>query len=141
MLPCAIEIADFEASRYARFSAYAREAAEQAGLPQEAAERLELIVEELVLNIANHGYHGNAGPVAMELCQDGPGIRVRLMDQAPPFDPDAQASPDCSLPLSERPLGGLGIMLVKNMSDDMRYHRDGNRNILDISVRPRGESP
>lgn len=137
MLPCTIEIADFEASRYARFSAYAREAAEQAGLPHEVAERLELIVEELVLNIANHGYQGNTGPVAMELYQDGPGIRVRLVDQAPPFDPVAQVSPDCSLPLSERPLGGLGIMLVKNLSDDMQYHRDGDRNVLDVSVRPR----
>jgi len=135
--PCIIEIADFDASQYARFSAYARETAEKAGLSQEAAERVELIAEELVLNIANHGYQGNKGPVAMELFDEGPGIRIRLIDQAPPFDPTVQVSPDCSVPLSERPLGGLGIVLARGLSDDMRYHRAGDRNVLDVSVRPR----
>lgn len=137
MLPRTIEMQGFEASHYARFSVSAREAAEHAALPPEIVERVELVVEELVLNIASHGYRGQPGPLTMELCADETGIRIRLADQAAPFDPTAPASPDCSAPLSERAAGGLGVMLARSMSDGMSYRRDGGCNILEVSLKHR----
>ncbi len=54
-----------------------------------------------------------------------------LIDQGIPFDPLAQAPDvDITMPVEDRPIGGLGIFLVKQMMDEIFYKRDGDRNIL-----------
>ncbi|HSR11121.1 MAG TPA: ATP-binding protein, partial [Thermodesulfobacteriota bacterium] len=52
-----------------------------------------------------------------------------------PFDPTSIPPPDVRLPLSRRAPGGLGFFLVRNMVNEIRYRRDGDRNVLTLLIR------
>jgi len=57
---------------------------------------------------------------------------VRVMDQGQPFDPLQREAPDTTGPIEDRPIGGLGVLLARQMSSAMAYHRQDNSNVLDI---------
>ena len=59
----------------------------------------------------------------------------RIIDSGTPFDPTAKEDADISLGIEERPVGGLGIFLVKQLTDQVSYCRENGYNILTISVR------
>jgi serine/threonine-protein kinase RsbW len=74
-------------------------------------------IDELACNIIVHGYQGRAGTIEIEVEHDHEALIVRLRDQAPVFDPTQAPMPDVNLPLDERPIGGMGIYLVRHMMD------------------------
>jgi anti-sigma regulatory factor (Ser/Thr protein kinase) len=105
--------------------------AEQHGVPAAAVQALKLALEESLVNIVTHGYQDTDAhriDVAVDI-RDGD-IRLELTDDGIPFDPRTVPPPDVSKPADERPLGGLGVWLVKQMVDDVQYRRDGRRNKL-----------
>ena len=58
-------------------------------------------VDELVCNVIEHGYgHGTSGPVEVQVTHDRERIVIKIVDQAPPFDPTGHPTPDLSLPWS-----------------------------------------
>jgi anti-sigma regulatory factor (Ser/Thr protein kinase) len=59
-------------------------------------------------------------------------MMIRITDQGIPFNPLEKDEPDISLPVDERNIGGLGIFMVRNLVDDLSYHRDDHQNILTI---------
>jgi len=112
-----------------------RAAAAEAGLDKRRAYRLELAVDEIATNIANHGYReaGQTGDIVVHTGTDGDALTITLEDTAPPFDPRRLRRPEqIDLPLTDRPIGGLGIFLALENVDEFRYEFvDGhNRNIL-----------
>ena len=116
---------------------YVIEAADSAGLESKAAYGLRLAVDEIATNIVTHGYQeaGRTGDVAVSGTLTDAALTIVLEDSGIPFDPLQHVLPcdeDLSLPLEERPIGGLGIMLVVNGVDDFSYrYQDGrNRNIF-----------
>lgn len=78
-------------------------------------------VDEAATNIIVHGYQKEPGIIEIEIWGEGDAFVVRLRDQAPPFDPTTLPEPDLSLSLEERPFGGLGVFLIKQFMDEMRY--------------------
>jgi len=66
------------------------------------------------------------------------GIVLTFVDDGVAYDPLKHADPDTTLPAEKRPIGGLGIMLVKKMSDSVSYHRAHNRNYLKVRRARRG---
>jgi len=84
---------------------------------------LVLAVDEMATNIIVHGYRQQPGTIDIALRHIGDGIEIRLRDHAPPFDPTRVAAPDLSLPLSKRPLGGMGIHIAGQLTDAMSYRR------------------
>lgn len=80
-----------------------------------------LAVNEAVTNILLHGYDEKPGPVTVSVEADGADLLVRLMDDAPLFDPTAVPPPDINLPLEERPLGGLGVHMMRQLTDELIY--------------------
>ena len=64
--------------------------------------------------------------------EDPSGVRLVFADDGAPYDPLAHADPDTKLPVAERPIGGLGILMVKNMADSISYERTRNRNFLTV---------
>ncbi|MCD8193264.1 MAG: ATP-binding protein, partial [Tannerellaceae bacterium] len=52
------------------------------------------------------------------------------IDSGISFNPTVKQTPDISLPVSDRPIGGLGIFLVKQIMNEVKYDRIGNKNIL-----------
>lgn len=96
--------------------------------PDELADVI-LAVDELATNSALHGYKGRSGTLEVVVRRAGTDLIVILRDQAPPFDPNSVPPPDLTLPLEERPIGGIGLHLVRNMVDEVRHRarsRGGN---------------
>lgn len=92
-----------------------------------------LSVTEMVTNIIVHGYRGESGSVEIEITQQEDALVVFLRDQAPPFDPTQVPTPDITLPLEQRPVGGLGVYLTREFMDRMSYRQGpqgGNELIL-----------
>jgi serine/threonine-protein kinase RsbW/sigma-B regulation protein RsbU (phosphoserine phosphatase) len=105
-------------------------------LAPELASRITLAVEEAVVNIIVHGYGGAADQLCeVRLARDDDAVRITVSDEAPPFDPLTQPPPDTTAPLERRQDGGLGIYFVRTLMDDVRYRREGSRNILVLTKR------
>lgn len=124
---------------------FVQEIGARAGLPDEQEYRLRLAVEEIATNIVTHGYGESDRPVpadasfAVEGAAEDDRVWVRLIDDAPEFDPTRAADPaDLDSPLDQRRIGGLGIYLVRTSLDEFTYARvDGqNRTTLVLKRAP-----
>ena len=101
---------------------------EQLALPRSLVLRLCLVVEELFVNTARYGGLAQA---TVELRADGAAVWLRYADDAPAFNPlEALAREALSRTLDQRPIGGLGRILVHDLSSTVRYERVGERNVL-----------
>jgi anti-sigma regulatory factor (Ser/Thr protein kinase) len=61
------------------------------------------------------------------------GIIVELRDNGIAFDPLSRPEPDIGVPVERRPIGGLGIMLIKKTMDELKYKRENNQNIFTMT--------
>ena len=112
------------AERVERFGAEQR-------LPASVVNALNVALDEAVSNAINHGYEAGApGEIAVRLRRDADRVEVEVEDDGRPFDPLQAPPPDLSLPLERRPIGGLGIHLIRNLMDEVSYARIGGRNVL-----------
>jgi anti-sigma regulatory factor (Ser/Thr protein kinase) len=105
------------------------------GLSERLVERLHVVFDELLNNVISYGYDDQQRhciEVAVEL--RGTRLTVRISDDARAFDPFARAVPDTTLPIEERPIGGLGIHLVRKMMDEVGYERRDGRNVVTVVV-------
>jgi anti-sigma regulatory factor (Ser/Thr protein kinase) len=118
--------------------AFLAEACAGAGLAREMCLRTTLLVEELFTNTVVHGHGGDSeAPVRLD-CEVAPG-RIALVyeDTAPPHDPFAVvASPDPAADVEDRPVGGLGVLLVSAMARQVEYRRAGDRNRISLVIGP-----
>ncbi len=125
-----IEIAnDFAA--LAPASANVREFLGRCGASPAAEFLADLVIEELVTNTIKYGYDdalGHAVRVRVEF-QDGR-LRLEVRDDGHAFNPLDQAPPDTTLSAEHRDIGGLGIHLVRQMTDEVRYERQGAENVI-----------
>ena len=114
-----------------------REAAAAAGIAAERARRLELAVEEAFVNICHHAFPDGGGEVVVSLEAAGGGLTVELEDGGPAFDPlVVRGEPGDEL--ESRDLGGVGLPMIRQLADSVRYRRDGDRNRLSLSLEPSG---
>ena len=86
-----------------------------------ATQEVVLAAMEAVTNILTHGYQETPGFVEIEIKQDGKALVVSFRDLAAPFDLTQMSPPDISLPLDQRPTGGLGVHLIRNFMDEMSH--------------------
>lgn len=119
------------------FLDHVRRMAEVAGIADAQATRLELAVEEALVNVCNYAYAAQTltGTVRCQVVIQNDGLRVDIVDEGPPFDPLAQADPDTTLDLDQREPGGLGILLIKNLVSEVSYRRAADQNVLTIQMR------
>lgn len=94
-----------------------------------------VVVEEIFVNVAHYAYSENeTGTVTMTVAtgntSGGKTLAFRFEDTGLPFDPLAQEDPDITLDLSERQVGGLGIYMVKKMTNGVYYEYTEGRNVL-----------
>ncbi len=120
-----------QVGRLKEFCAFVRAGAEAGDLGDEEMNRLDLVLEELFVNIARYAYAPGGGEVEVGYAVEAPGrLLVEIADRGRAFNPLASEPPDFSRGLADRPLGGLGIFLVKTIADSIRYERDGDINRL-----------
>jgi anti-sigma regulatory factor (Ser/Thr protein kinase) len=84
---------------------------------------LGLIVDEAVTNIVVHGYADNGGPVEILMERDGDELQIVIRDRAPYFDADRVESPHLDEPLARREFGGMGVYLIRKLSDEAEFDR------------------
>ena len=94
--------------------------ARSAGFDERESAGIVLAVDEAASNIIQHGYNGKPGWIEIEV-EISEGLVVRLIDQAAPFDPCTVPEPNLALPLSRRPVGKLGVYLMRKNVDQVRH--------------------
>ncbi len=103
-----------------------------AQLPPAGAFPFELALEEVFMNVVMHGTHpGQPVPrVTLRLSWDDGQAALVIEDDGPAFDPLSLPSPDLNAPIEERPVGGLGVFLVRELMDEVTYQHTGTLNQL-----------
>ena len=97
--------------------------------------QIDLAVEEVFVNIAKYAYHPDKGraTVRVEVSDDPVQVRITFLDHGKPYDPLAKEDPDVTLSADERPVGGLGVFMVKQSMDDVTYEYKDGTNILTLT--------
>ena len=105
--------------------------ATEKNLDQGTAMSLNLALEEAVTNVIQYAYpEGSDGLVDIEAVIRDNQLDFIISDSGKAFDPTAKAEVDISMGVEERPIGGLGIHLVKHIMDSVTYRREDGKNIL-----------
>ena len=105
----------------ARIRRFVQDTATALRCDSSAVQDLILAVDEAATNIIVHGYQCQPGPIEIEVRQIGDSVMVRLRDQAPLFDPTLVPPPNIELPLEQRPFGGMGIHMIRQVVDELFY--------------------
>lgn len=105
--------------------------AREAGYDSNRIREVELAAEEALVNIFHYAYPEATGVVRVA-CEktDADEFLVEISDDGIPFNVLVLPDPDLSLDISERVPGGLGVFFMKKMTNDLRYCREGDSNIL-----------
>lgn len=107
---------------------------EAAGCSAKVMSQVEIAVEEIYINIAQYAYSSGEGDAVIR-CEADRGaakLMIQFMDTGTPFDPLAKKDADISLSAEERSIGGLGILMVKKLMDEVAYRYEEGKNILTI---------
>ena len=95
--------------------------------------QMNLALEEAVVNVMTYAYpHDIVGDIHIEAQANDVRLKFVISDNGMPFDPTAKAEVDTTLSVEERPIGGLGIHLVRKLMDSINYERTCNKNVLTL---------
>ncbi len=109
--------------------------AKRKGFSEDTRRRIELVAEEALVNVFVHGYPQNQGQVEVRcLASDDSSLTIEISDTGVSFNPLSLADPDLQPDLATRKIGGMGVFLIRKMTDDVAYRREGNNNILTMTV-------
>jgi len=117
------------------FVACASAAARSAGFGSSRAGEIELAVEEALTNVCKYAGRGAPVQAALACTEDASVFAVELVDDGKPFDPTSLPDPDMNAGIEDRPIGGLGVFLMKRVCDAVRYRREDGRNVLRLEFR------
>ena len=125
-----------DAAQLSVLNQFLREFWTAAALAPAGMRPFELALEEIFMNIVMHGSQPGIAPqveVSLALASDA--VTMTVEDDCPQFDPLSLPPPDLTVGLAERPVGGLGVFLVRQMMDAVSYERVGTRNRLRMTRR------
>ena len=104
-----------------------------AGIHQGAASEIHLAVDEACTNVIRYAYpSGQTGDIEVSCIPDQRSVIITIRDWGRPFNPLKFPAPDLNLDIDERPIGGLGVYLMKKFSDRLEYRRENDSNLLTI---------
>jgi anti-sigma regulatory factor (Ser/Thr protein kinase) len=102
---------------------------------EDARHRIELVVEEALVNVFVHGHTQHQGQVEVRcLDSDDSSLTIEIIDTGVSFNPLSLADPDLQPDLDARKIGGMGVFLIRKMTDGVAYRREGDNNILTMTV-------
>ena len=88
-------------------------------------------IEEILTNIIKYGFDEEGiHPIHVTFRHNQGQIEMEFEDRGREFNPPEIEEPDLDTPIENRQLGGLGIHLVRQMMDEAKYRREGDKNIL-----------
>ena len=106
---------------------------EEVGMDMAVAIQMNLAMEEAVVNVMSYAYPADTvGDVTIEAVTIADQLQFTITDCGTPFDPTAKEDVDTTLSAEERPIGGLGIHLVRQLMDSITYERIDGKNVLTL---------
>ena len=123
-----------EISELDQVLAFADSVLDEAECPVKAQMQIDVAIEEIFVNIAHYAYPSGNGEawISIETDNDKKSVSITFEDQGIPYDPLKNKDPDITLSAEERPIGGLGIFMVKKSMDDVSYEYSDGKNRLTI---------
>ena len=116
-----------------KFSTFMKSVVEKSGIEKSLGRQLRLAVEEAVVNVINYAYPiGQEGDIEIRIMCNGETLKTVIIDSGVAFDPTLQEKVDTSLSVEDRQIGGLGILLVRELMDTISYEREKGKNILTL---------
>ena len=122
---------DLHADELPRLAATVEEMAETEGWAPNVAFQIQLALDEIGDNLVEHRDEARSTYMTVTLSSDAQTVTVEVVDDGIAFDPIADApAADVSSALEDRPIGGLGLYLIRNLMDEVDYRREDGKNIL-----------
>ena len=106
---------------------------EEVDAPGLARANVMTALDEVLANIVHHGLRDVAGTIELTIGREDGQVVAHVADTAAPFDPLLVPAPDTTLPMEKRKIGGLGIALVRALTDEVSYDRRDGRNHLTLT--------
>lgn len=114
-----------------RVAAFMETVCEALQLDMHVAMKLQLAIEEIVTNVIFYAYpQGVSADITLTAESAGKELTLVLSDSGKPFDPTAKEDPDLDVNPMDREQGGMGILIVKNIMNEVTYRRLGETNQL-----------
>jgi anti-sigma regulatory factor (Ser/Thr protein kinase) len=108
--------------------------AKKFGVPLATARTFHTIFDDLLDNVISYGFNDEQRHfIDISLKLTASGLTVSIVDDGVPFNPLAETAPDTTLSIEDRPIGRLGIHIVVNMVDEIRYQRTADKNVLTLT--------
>ena len=120
---------------YKPFYQWLHKACNDWNLSDNLTNKIDMCAEEIYANITFYSYPNPPGTIEVDISKDNEFVELVFSDEGVPYNPLEKADPDITLPPEERPLGGLGIFMVKEIADNVDYVYTGNQNILTIKFK------
>ena len=103
--------------------------------PASDRDKMMMALDEALTNVVLYAYpEDQRGTVGIRIGRNDNTITAEVVDHGKPFDPTAHPAPDITLPIEQRPIGGLGIHLMRNLMTSLRYYRDQGANHLVLTT-------
>ena len=117
-----------------KFSEFMKSVIEKLDMEKSLGRQLRLAVEEAVVNVIDYAYPvGKEGEIEVQIMSDEKTLKTVITDSGVAFDPTVKEKADTSLSVEDRQIGGLGILLVREIMDTINYERVEGRNILTLT--------
>ena len=117
-----------------KLGSFVKQVAESLSLDKSLTGKLRLAVEETVVNVMEYAYpQGTTGDVNIRATSNGRRLKFIISDSGIPFNPTEVTAADTTLSAEERPIGGLGILLVRELMDSINYERINGQNVLTLT--------
>ena len=121
-------------SELERLSEHLDSIGEKWSLPGKIILQLNLALDELFTNVVSYGLDSEPGQqINFTIALRDDEIRIVVSDGGQSFDPTQAPDPDLNLPLDDQPVGGLGIFLMRQYTDNMEYRRENEKNIVTLT--------
>lgn len=126
---------DSDPSELQRLADELAEFSDQQSWQPEMSFKINLVLEEIVMNIISHGRIADGSAIEVTVTSNEDTVSVKVADSGIPFDPLINApQAEITGSVQQRPVGGLGIHLVRTMMDEISYQREENKNLLTMSA-------
>ena len=117
---------------YKKLYTWLHEVCDEWNLDKDLSAKIDMCAEEIYANIQFYAYDDDKGMLEVCLTRNKDGVRMTFQDSGVAYNPLEKPDPDITLPPEDRPIGGLGIFMVKQMTKELLYERIDDKNVLTL---------